>query len=75
MYKEKNKSKQLLKDIRITVRNILFLIGLPTSLAQKTGEELSEELYFGQHGKILKITINDKPYIVLNQQVQYFLFM
>ncbi len=62
MNKENNKSKQQLKDMRITVRNILFLIGLPTSLANKTEEELSGELFFGQYGKVLKITINDKPY-------------
>mgnify|MGYP000732918116 CR=1 FL=1 len=52
----KNSSKQILKDMRITVKNILFVIGLPPELANKSEEELMSEEYFGQYGKILKLT-------------------
>ena len=58
----KNSSKQTLKDMRITVKNILFVIGLPSELANKSEEELMSEEYFGQYGKILKLTKNEKPY-------------
>jgi hypothetical protein len=58
----KNSSKQTLKDMRITVKNILFVIGLPSELANKSEEELMSEEYFGQYGRIIKLTKNEKAY-------------
>lgn len=51
-----------LKDMRITVKNILFVIGLPSEMAQKTQQELSNPEHFGQYGQVIKLTVNDKPY-------------
>lgn len=54
--------KHNLKDMRITVKNILFVIGLPSEMAHKSQQELSSPEYFGQYGKVTKLTVNDKPY-------------
>lgn len=55
-------NKQYLKDMRITVKTILFVIGLPEEMTHLSSKELKGEEYFGQYGKVEKLSLNDKPY-------------
>eukprot|EP00916_Digyalum_oweni_P005242 GHVL01009203.1.p1 GENE.GHVL01009203.1~~GHVL01009203.1.p1 ORF type:complete len:594 (-),score=72.10 GHVL01009203.1:253-2034(-) len=48
-----------LAHIRVIQRNLLYLIGLPSSIAKS--EILKKPEYFGQYGKILKVSVNRNP--------------
>lgn len=71
MSKELTKRKTLLKNVRITVKNILFVIGIPKELTFISEEDLSTFDYFGKYGKVIKITINEKPYQIKNNTEIY----
>lgn len=60
--KHLSSDKDNLKNMRITVKTILFVIGIPKELKNLSSTELSSEKYFGQYGRIVKLTVNDKPY-------------
>lgn len=59
--------KSHLKDMRITMPNILFVIGLSHDIIKKSKEELSGENYFGHYGKVCKVAINDRSYDKTNR--------
>lgn len=71
MSKDLIKRKTLLKNVRITVKNILFVIGIPKELTFISEEDLSSLDYFGKYGKVIKITINEKPYQIKNNTEIY----
>ncbi|KAF8819497.1 hypothetical protein IE077_000930 [Cardiosporidium cionae] len=49
-------SFEALKDVRVIQRNLVYVIGLPPSVAKK--EILRKTEYFGQYGKIMHMVIN-----------------
>ena len=57
-----NKDKSYLKNMRITVMKILFVIGLPKNVISQSHKELAGKNYFGHYGNVVKVSINDKPY-------------
>ena len=52
-------------DYRIITKNLVYIIGLSESLADK--KKLEKNEYLGQYGKILKIVINKKKYHISNK--------
>ena len=63
--KKKNRSpseKKKKKDYRIMAKNLVHIIGLSESIADR--DLLSKFEYLGQYGKILKIVINKKMGII-----------
>eukprot|EP00375_Theileria_parva_P003191 XP_765872.1 hypothetical protein [Theileria parva strain Muguga] len=51
-----NVSIEVLKDIRVIQRNLVYVVGIPLKLAKK--EILKRYEYFGQYGKIQHIVVN-----------------
>ncbi|KAL6133341.1 hypothetical protein ACLB2K_065578 [Fragaria x ananassa] len=49
-------AKKLLTDVRVLQRNLAYIIGLPLNLAKE--ELLKRRDYFGQYGKVLKVSIS-----------------
>jgi len=48
--------KRSLHNVRVIQRNLVYVIGLPLSIASE--EDLRRGEYFGQYGKILKVVVN-----------------
>ncbi|KAM5559909.1 hypothetical protein ABKV19_021209 [Rosa sericea] len=49
-------AKKHLTDVRVLQRNLAYIIGLPLNLAKE--ELLKRRDYFGQYGKVLKVSIS-----------------
>lgn len=49
-------ARKHLSDVRVIQRNLVYVIGIPTSLANEKNIERRE--FFGQYGKILKVSIS-----------------
>lgn len=70
-----NNNKQMLEnlnDMRITMTNILFVIGFNKKFISKSREELEGENYFGHYGKVLKLVINEFPYDKSNKNGPFY---
>jgi len=48
--------KRSLQNVRVIQRNLVYVIGLPLSIASE--EDLRRGEYFGQYGRILKVVVN-----------------
>ena len=55
-YKERQQEIEELADARIITKNLVYIIGLSSSIANK--EKLIKHKYLGQYGTILKIVVN-----------------
>lgn len=49
-------ARKHLSDVRVIQRNLVYVVGIPTSLANEKNLERRE--FFGQYGKILKVSIS-----------------
>lgn len=65
-------STENLHDMRITMTNILFVIGFNKKFISKSREELEGENYFGHYGKVLKLVINEFPYDKSNKNGPFY---
>ena len=78
-YNKKNISSspsELEENYRIITENLVYIIGLSESIADRN--TLIKFEYLGQYGKILKIVINKKKALIVNQvklQLQFFHLM
>ena len=55
-YKERQQELDELADVRIITKNLVYIIGLSSSIASK--EKLIKHKYLGQYGTIIKIVVN-----------------
>eukprot|EP00808_Paulinella_micropora_P000050 g9041.t1 len=51
-------TRKPLQNVRVLQRNLLYVVGLPLSIARE--ETLRKKEYFGKFGKIVKIAVNRK---------------
>ncbi|XP_068636685.1 uncharacterized protein [Aristolochia californica] len=51
-----SESRKHLSTVRVIQRNLVYIVGLPANLADE--EVLQQKEYFGQYGKILKVSIS-----------------
>ena len=61
-YQNQNYKYEEESEYRIITKNLVYIIGLSESLADK--KKLEKNEYLGQYGKILKIVINKKKYYI-----------
>jgi CCR4-NOT transcription complex subunit 4 len=67
--KSKSKSsegrKQQLTSVRVIQRNLVYIVGLPLNLADE--DLLQHKEYFGQYGKVLKVSMSRTASGVIQQ--------
>ncbi|XP_077239563.1 uncharacterized protein LOC143880435 isoform X2 [Tasmannia lanceolata] len=51
-----SEGRKHLSDFRVIQRNLVYIIGIPISLADE--EALARKEYFGQYGKVLKVSLS-----------------
>ena len=54
-------SRRHLVEVRVTQKNLVYVIGIPISMADEV--TLRQEDFFGRFGKIVKLVINKRAYV------------